>query len=86
MERLILAEWRDGRNRYLPTSFMVHADDDDTDTFKSFIVQADWACGSSAHGQTDSQLFSTLLSHVMYWQVCLYVRTYCYVDVCIRVG
>ena len=40
VERLILAEWRDGRNRYLPTSFMVHADDD-TDTFKSFIVQAD---------------------------------------------
>ena len=40
VERLILAEWRDGRNRYLPTSFMVHADDDDddTDTFKSFIV------------------------------------------------
>ena len=32
-----MAEWRDGRNRYLPTSFMVHADDD-TDTFKSFIV------------------------------------------------
>ena len=49
-------------------------------------IQADWACGSSAHGQTDSQLFSTLLSHVMYWQVCLYVCTYCYVDVCIRVG
>ena len=43
VQRLILAEWRDGRNRYLPTSFMVHADDDDddTDTFKSFIVQAD---------------------------------------------
>jgi hypothetical protein len=37
VERLILAEWRDGRNRYLPTSFMVHADDD-TDTFKSFII------------------------------------------------
>ena len=32
-----MAKWRDGRNRYLPTSFMVHADDD-TDTFKSFIV------------------------------------------------
>ena len=32
-----MAGWRDGRNRYLPTSFMVHADDD-TDTFKSFIV------------------------------------------------
>ena len=45
VERLILAEWRDGRNRYLPTSFMVHADDD-TDTFKSFIVQADRAFGS----------------------------------------
>ena len=26
VERLILAEWRDGRNRYLPTSFTVHAD------------------------------------------------------------
>ncbi len=37
---LILAEWWDGRNCYLPTTFMVHADDDndDTDTFKSFIV------------------------------------------------
>ena len=40
-----MAKWRDGRNRYLPTSFMVHADDD-TDTFKSFIVQADRAFGS----------------------------------------
>jgi hypothetical protein len=29
-----MAEWRDGLNRYLPTSVMVHADDDtDTDTF-----------------------------------------------------
>jgi hypothetical protein len=36
-----MAEWRDckerwnGRNGYLPTTFMVHADtdDDDTDTF-----------------------------------------------------
>ncbi len=26
------AEWRDGRNRYLPTAFMVHAADTDTDT------------------------------------------------------
>ena len=48
VERLILAEWRDGRNRYLPTSFMVHADDDDTDTFKSFIVQADRAFGTDS--------------------------------------
>ncbi len=39
VERLILAEWRDGRNRYLPTAFMVHADDNtNTDTFYSFIV------------------------------------------------
>ena len=42
-----MAEWRDGRNRYLPTSFMVHADDD-TDTFKSFIVQADRAFGTDS--------------------------------------
>jgi hypothetical protein len=28
-----LAKWRDGRNGYLPTTFMVHADDTDTDTF-----------------------------------------------------
>ena len=49
VERLILAEWQDGRNCYLPTSFMVHADDDDdTDTFKSFIVQADRAFGTDS--------------------------------------
>ena len=45
VERLILAEWRDGRNRYLPTSFMVHANED-TDTFKSFIVQANRSFGT----------------------------------------
>jgi hypothetical protein len=33
-----MAEWRNGgmekwRNGYLPTTFMVHADDDDTNTF-----------------------------------------------------
>jgi hypothetical protein len=36
-----MAEWLNGGNGYLPTIFMVHADDDDdkdTDTFKSFIV------------------------------------------------
>ncbi len=41
-----MVEWLNGRNGYLPTIFMVHADDDnnndddddDTDTFKSFIV------------------------------------------------
>ncbi len=36
-----MAEWSNGGNGYLPTIFMVHtddADDDDTDTFKSFIV------------------------------------------------
>jgi hypothetical protein len=27
------AEWRNGQNGYLSTSFMVHADDDDDDTF-----------------------------------------------------
>ncbi len=32
VEQLILVEWRDGRNRYLSTAFMVHADDDDTNT------------------------------------------------------
>jgi hypothetical protein len=37
-----MAEWSNGGNGYLPTIFMVHADDDDnnndTNTFKSFIV------------------------------------------------
>ncbi len=39
-----MAKWSNGGNGYLPTIFMVHAndddgdDDDDTDTFKSFIV------------------------------------------------
>ncbi len=33
VELLIQAEWRNGRNGYLPISFMVHAYDDDTDTF-----------------------------------------------------
>jgi hypothetical protein len=31
-----MAEWRDCKERYLPSTFMVHADtddDDDTDTF-----------------------------------------------------
>ncbi len=32
VEQLILVEWRDARNRYLPTAFMVHADDTNTDT------------------------------------------------------
>ncbi len=36
------AEWSNGGNGYLPTIFMVHADDGDdnnnTNTFKSFIV------------------------------------------------
>jgi hypothetical protein len=37
-----MAEWSNGGNGYLPTIFMVHAaaddKDDNTDTFKSFIV------------------------------------------------
>jgi hypothetical protein len=37
-----MAKWSNGGNGYLPTIFMVHADDDDDDddinTFKSFIV------------------------------------------------
>jgi hypothetical protein len=38
-----MAEWLNGGNGYLPTIFMVHANDDDddddnTNTFKSFIV------------------------------------------------
>jgi hypothetical protein len=37
-----MAEWSNGGNGYLPTIFMVHVDNDDdddnTDTFKSFIV------------------------------------------------
>jgi hypothetical protein len=42
-----MAEWSNGGNGYLPTIFMVHADDDeddddDTDTFKSFIVLTYW--------------------------------------------
>ena len=39
-----MAEWSNGGNGYLPTIFMVHAnndDDDNTNTFKSFMVQAD---------------------------------------------
>ena len=72
-----MAEWRDGRNRYLPTSFMVHADDD-TDTFKSFIVQADRAFGSF----TDRVSVGTVC--FWYWQslvhnfgIYCYVRTIC---------
>ncbi len=46
-----MAEWLNGRNGYLPTIFMVHAndnDDDNTDTFKSFIVlKYDWGNESS---------------------------------------
>ncbi len=37
-----MAEWSNGGNGYLPTIFMVHAnnddDKDDTESFKSFIV------------------------------------------------
>ncbi len=36
-----MAEWLNGGNGYLPTIFMVHANDNDkdnTNTFKSFIV------------------------------------------------
>ncbi len=38
-----MAEWLNGGNGYLPTIFMVNADDDDddddTDIFKSFIIE-----------------------------------------------
>jgi hypothetical protein len=49
-----MAEWLNGGNGYLPTIFMVHADnnddddDNDTNTIKSFIVQAEGGFAAGA--------------------------------------
>jgi hypothetical protein len=70
-----VAEWQNGGmaewyfTTYLIYSaiFMVHADDANNAQrlLNHLDVQADRACGSSAHGQTDSQLFSVLYSLMM---------------------
>jgi hypothetical protein len=53
-----MAEWSNGRNGYLPTIFMVHADND-TNTFKSFII--DKPIGPAALWHMDRQTVSSIL-------------------------